>query len=269
MVPEPFVIKRRTKETADTFTVELVRDAGPFSFEPGQFNMLYSLGVGEAPISISGKPFAPDRLVHTIRTVGAVTSALGKLKKGDRVGIRGPFGSAWPLKAAEGKDVLVAAGGIGLAPIRPAIEHILANREKYGRFVILYGARTPEDMLYTNDLSQWSSRLDTDVMVTVDRASRDWRGSVGVITTLVKNAPFDPENTIALVCGPEIMMHYVIIHLRSRGLTHEQIYVSVERNMRCAEGRCGHCQLGPTFVCKNGPVYRFDEIEPFFGVREF
>ena len=153
--------------------------------------------------------------------------------------------------------------------IRPAIEHILANRERYGRVVILYGARTPEDMLFPKDLQKWSARLDIEVMVTVDRASRSWRGGVGVITTLVGLAPIDPENTLAFVCGPEIMIRYVMMHLRERGLTTDQIYVSMERNMRCAEGRCGHCQFGPTFVCKDGPVYPFSEIQPFFGVREF
>jgi NAD(P)H-flavin reductase len=269
MVPSSFIVRRRIKETADTFTLELEQESGGFAFEPGQFNMLYGFGVGEVPISISGKPFKPEKLVHTIRDVGMVTSALGRLRKGDQVGVRGPFGSSWPTKLAEGKDVLIAAGGIGLAPIRPAIEHILANRERYGRVVILYGARTPEDMLFPKDLKKWSARLDVEVMVTVDRASRAWRGGVGVITTLVGLAPIEPEKTLAFVCGPEIMIRYVMMHLRERGLTTDQIYVSMERNMRCAEGRCGHCQFGPTFVCKDGPVYPFSEIQPFFGVREF
>lgn len=269
MIPEPFIVRRRLKETADTFTIELERAAGPFPFEPGQFNMLYAFGVGEVPISISGKPYVSDTLVHTIRDVGSVTTALGKLRKGDRLGVRGPFGSSWPTKQVEGKDVIIVAGGIGLAPIRPVIEHVLAGRQKYGRFAILYGARTPESILYGKDLAKWSSRLDTDVLVTVDRASRSWRGSVGVITTLVRGLTIAPDNAVVFVCGPEIMMHYVVLKLRGQGFSDDQVFVSMERNMRCAEGRCGHCQLGPAFICKDGPVFRFSDIQPFFGVREF
>lgn len=269
MTPEPFTVKRRLKETSDTFTIELERAAGPFPFEPGQFNMLYAFGVGEVPISISGKPFASDTLVHTIRDVGTVTTALSKLRRGDCVGVRGPFGSAWPTKRAKGKDVIIVAGGIGLAPIRPAIEHILANRAEYGRFVILYGARTPESLLFEKDLARWSSRLDTDVLVTVDRASRSWRGSVGVITTLVRGLTIAPDNALVFICGPEIMMQYVVLKLRGQGCSDDQIFLSMERNMRCAEGRCGHCQLGPAFICKDGPVFRLSDIQPYLGVREF
>ncbi|HLE55876.1 MAG TPA: FAD/NAD(P)-binding protein [Rhodothermia bacterium] len=269
MIPESFTITRRLKETADTFTLELERESGTFAFQPGQFNMLYAFGVGEVPISISGRPVVANKLVHTIRDVGTVTTALGKLKKGDRVGVRGPFGSSWPTNLAEGKDVVVVAGGIGLAPIRPAIEQILARREMYGRFLILYGARTPESILYEKDLSKWSARLDTDVLVTVDRASRSWRGHVGVITDLVRSMPVPPDNAVVFFCGPEIMMHYVVLNLQGRGFSEDQIFVSLERNMRCAEGRCGHCQLGPEFICKDGPVFRFADIQPFFGVREF
>jgi NAD(P)H-flavin reductase len=269
MIPEPFTVRRRLRETADTFTIELDRAGEPFTFAPGQFNMLYAFGVGEVPISISGKSARTGRLIHTIRDVGMVTHALGKLRAGDQLGVRGPFGSAWPINEAKGKDVIVAAGGIGLAPIRPAIEHMLAHREQYGRFVILYGARNPESLLYSKDLGKWSARLDTDVLVTVDRASRTWRGSVGVITTLIRSIPVPSDNAIVMICGPEIMMHYVLRNFHGRGFSSEQMFVSMERNMRCAEGRCGHCQFGPTFICKDGPVYRFSDIEQFFGVREF
>jgi NAD(P)H-flavin reductase len=269
MKPEPFTVKKRQKETADTFTIELECNTGEFDFQPGQFNMLYAFGVGEAPISISSHRDHECRLSHTVREVGSVTTALGKLRKGDLIGVRGPFGSTWPLEQLEDKDVLVVAGGIGLAPLRPAIEHVLANRERFGRFAILYGARTPSDLLYRKDLSRWSSRLDTEVMVSVDRASRGWRGSVGVITTLIRNAPIQPKNAIVLVCGPEIMMHYAILHLNGKDFSDEQIFVSMERNMRCAEGRCGHCQFGSYFVCKDGPVFRFDKVSPFFETREF
>lgn len=267
MNPEAYTVQRRVKETADTFSIELESD-GAFRFEPGQFSMLYAFGVGEIPISISGSDDTRDRLVHTIRGVGTTTSAFSGLRRGDQLGVRGPFGVGWPMEEAKGKDVVVIAGGIGLAPIRPAIEHILANRAEYGRFTILYGARSPEDILYSKDLAHWSSLLDVEVMVTVDRASREWRGSVGVITTLIGRAPIDPDDSLAMVCGPEIMMRYAVQHLRRRGVRPDQIFVSLERNMRCAVGRCGHCQFGPAFVCKDGPVFRFSRIEPFFRVRE-
>ncbi len=270
MAPRWYRILQRRRENHDTFTLELTpKDGGaPMAFAPGQFNMLYVFGVGEIPISISGDPGQPQRLIHTTRAVGTVTKAMSRLGKGDLIGVRGPFGTSWPLAEAEGKDVVVVTGGIGLAPLRPAIYQLLAHREKYARIVLLYGARTQEDMVFRRELERWSARLDVEVFATVDRATSGWRGNVGVVTTLIPHAPFDPDDAIALVCGPEVMMRYTVAALEKRGLEHEQIYISMERNMKCAVGFCGHCQFGPQFICKDGPVFRFDQVRAIFGKWE-
>jgi NAD(P)H-flavin reductase len=175
--------------------------------------------------------------------------------------VRGPFGSHWPIKQAEGKDVVIAAGGIGLAPLRSVMYHISSHREKYGKTVLLYGARTPADILYRRELENWRAHFDLEVYVTVDRATGSWRGSVGVVTRLISRAPFDPKNTIAMVCGPEVMMRFTVAELEKRGVAPENIYVSMERNMKCAIGMCGHCQYGPNFVCKDGPVFQYSQIQ--------
>ena len=270
MTPKTYRIERLTRDLRDTFTLELLpEDAGnKLAFAPGQFNMLYQFGVGEVPISISGDADKPERLVHTIRAVGTVTSAMARLKKGATVGVRGPFGSSWPVAQAEGNDIIIVAGGIGLAPLRPAIYHVLSQRERYGRFVILYGARTPKDILYRRELERWSARLDVFVDVTVDQAAGPWRGDVGVVTHLVERAGFDPHHATAMVCGPEIMMRYAVQALNDRGLSDAQIYVSLERNMKCAIGFCGHCQLGSHFICRDGPVFSYDRLRNIFMVRE-
>jgi len=269
MLPVSTRIINRKQETADTFTIELEFENGSeFTFAPGQFNMLYTFGAGEVPISISGTPGTSSTIVHTIRDVGVVTSVFNGLNVGDKVGLRGPFGTYWPIESCKGKDIVIAAGGIGLAPIRPVIRHVMENRADYGRFIILYGARTPEDLLYPEELGQYKSNLDVEVWVTVDRADRTWRGHVGVITTMITGAGFDPEKVAAFVCGPEIMMQYVIMNMNRLGVTNDQIFVSMERNMQCAIGRCGHCQWGTEFVCKDGPVYRFDKVEHLFNIRQ-
>jgi NAD(P)H-flavin reductase len=269
MVPRPYHVLGVRPETRDTstLTLEPVRDASA-AFEPGQFNMVYVFGVGEVPISISGDPGHPNPLVHTVRAVGAVTSAVCKAKRGDVLGVRGPFGSHWPVEEAVGKDVVILAGGIGLAPLRPALLAILAHRERYGRVVLLYGARASQELLYARQLNQWRGRFDLDVEVTVDTATRDWRGNVGVVTTLIPRAPFDPEEVVALVCGPEVMMRFTLSGLQDRGVPPESIYISMERNMKCAVGFCGHCQYGPTFICKDGPVFRYDRVASLLKVRE-
>jgi NAD(P)H-flavin reductase len=239
-----------------------------FSFAPGQFNMLYVFGVGEVPISISGDPSSSPALHHTTRVVGIVTKAMRGLKRGDLIGVRGPFGSYWPVKEATGRDVVIVAGGIGLAPLRPALYHFMAQREQYGRITLLYGARSPEDILYRHELEHWRGKFDLEVYVTVDRAASGWRGNVGVVTKLIGRAPFDPLNAIALLCGPEVMMRFTIMELERRGVTPDRTYLSMERNMKCAVGFCGHCQYGPMFICKDGPVFRFDRIAKIFGVAE-
>ncbi|MFA5161490.1 MAG: FAD/NAD(P)-binding protein [Elusimicrobiales bacterium] len=266
LLPRNFVITQTARETADIFTWKLKpQDGKKFVFKPGQYNMIYVYGVGEAPISISG---GPDELVHTTRAVGRVTNAMAALKKGAVVGVRGPFGTTWPMDKLEGKDIIFAAGGIGLAPLRPAIYHVLNNREKYGRCSLLIGAKKPEELIYRREISQWRARMDIEVMVTVDSAGKDWRGNTGVVTTLIPRAAFDPAKTAALVCGPEIMMRFAVKELCARGVSEENIHVTLERNMKCGLGLCGHCQLGPVFVCKDGPVFRYDGIKQWFLQKE-
>ncbi|MDF1523930.1 MAG: FAD/NAD(P)-binding protein, partial [Trueperaceae bacterium] len=233
----------------------------PLRFAPGQFDMLYVFGVGEVPISISGDPARPERLVHTTREVGAVTRAMRRLRPGDAIGVRGPFGTSWPVAAAEGRDVVLIAGGIGLPPLRPALYHVLAHRERYGRVVLLYGARTPEDLLFRDELAAWRASFDLEVHVTVDRATGDWRGNVGVCTPLVQRAPIDPRRTVAMICGPEVMIRAACRELARRGVSPQDTFVSLERNMKCAVGLCGHCQLGPYLVCRDGPVFAYDRVE--------
>lgn len=270
MLPRRYRIERRIKENDDTFTLELepVEGNGSLKFSAGQFNMLYVFGVGEIPISISGDPSHAEMLVHTTRAVGAVTGAMSHLREGDGLGVRGPFGSHWPVEEAIGSDVVIVAGGIGLAPLRPALYQLFEQRDKFGKIVLLYGARTQEDMLYRPELAQWRARFDLDVYVTVDRATGNWRGNVGVVTNLIPRAPFLPAETVALVCGPEVMMRFTVQALQKRGVPNEQIFISMERNMKCATGFCGHCQFGPTFICKDGPVFRYDKVQPFIGKWE-
>jgi NAD(P)H-flavin reductase len=270
MIPRPFRIRRVRKETADTFTLDLAPADGPgtLSFAPGQFNMLYVFGVGEVPISVSSDPGNSSTLQHTTRAVGSVTNALQRLKKGGTVGIRGPFGSHWPVQEARGRDCVIVTGGIGLAPLRPALYSLLAHRQDYRRILLFYGARSPEDILYRRELERWRSKFDLDVHVTVDRAGSDWRGAVGVVPLLLRRAEFDPSNSTAMICGPEVMMRFTVRELQSRGIDGRDIYLSMERNMKCAVGFCGHCQLGPAFICKDGPVFRFDRIAAIFGKEE-
>jgi NAD(P)H-flavin reductase len=230
--------------------------------------MLYVFGVGEVPISMSGDPAEPRRLLHTARAAGAVSAAFTRLRPGDSVGVRGPFGTGWPLAAAVGCDVVIVAGGLGLAPLRPMIYRVLAERERYGQIVLLYGTRSPADILYRQELEHWRRRLDVETEVTVDHATGDWRGHVGVVTTLIPHATFDPLHGIALVCGPEVMMRFAVGALRDAGFAEQAIYLSMERNMKCAIGHCGHCQFGPSFVCKDGPVLRYDRVHDLLGLRE-
>ena len=270
MTPTTYRVERIARDLHDTYTLDLhpVERSPGRTFAPGQFNMLYQFGSGEVPISISGDPAQPDQLVHTIRAVGTVTKAMARLRKGAHLGVRGPFGTAWPVKQAQGNDIVIVAGGIGLAPLRPAIYQVLAERERYGRFVILYGSRTPRDILYRRQLERWSARLDVFVDVTVDQAAGPWRGSVGVVTELIERAGFDPWHTTAMVCGPEIMMRYAASELLLKGVPMDQIHVSMERNMKCAIGMCGHCQLGPEFICLDGPVFPWPRVEGLMAVPQ-
>ena len=267
MAPLPFRVSRRRRDTHDTWTLELEPLAGPrLAPRPGQFTMLYAFGIGEVPISVSGD--VHGRLVHTVRRVGAVSRAICESRPGSVLGVRGPFGNAWPVEAARGADVVVVAGGIGLAPLRPAIYDVLGDRDAYGEVALLYGSRTPGDLLFTRELERWRGRFDAQVEVTVDAAESGWRGSVGVVGKLVARARFEAGAAIALICGPEVMMRFTAQALLERGVSPDRIYLSMERNMRCGLGHCGHCQLGTTLVCRDGPVYRYDALEPLLGVRE-
>lgn len=270
MAPVPFRIHKVVRETHDTFSLELrpVDGKHDFQYLPGQFNMLYIFGVGEVPISISGDPYRTDALVHTTRAVGNVTKAMKRLKIGETIGIRGPFGTHWPIERAEGNDVVLVAGGIGLAPLKPVVHHILANRDKYGKVVLLYGTRTPNDILFRKELKQWRSRLDMETHITVDRAMGSWHGNVGVVTTLIGKAPFDRTACTAMVCGPEIMMRYTVLAMQKRGVSEDDMYLSMERNMKCGLGFCGHCQMGSYFICRDGPVFPYSDLAGIFTKRE-
>jgi NAD(P)H-flavin reductase len=264
MAPRPFRVERRTRETHDTWTLALSPVQGEqLDVAPGQFTMLYAFGVGEVPISVSGPP-----LVQTIRAVGPVTRALCASRPGTVVGVRGPFGTSWPVGRARGHDVLIVAGGVGLPPVRPALYHVLEQRGDYGRITLLYGARTPEDLVFAKELERWRSRLDVDVDVTVDAATGSWRGKVGVVTTLIPRAAIDPDAALAFVVGPEVMMRFTARALVGAGLAPDRIWISMERSMKCGVALCGHCQFGPSLICRDGPVYPYPAIEPFLGVRE-
>ncbi|MCI4340090.1 MAG: FAD/NAD(P)-binding protein [Thermoplasmata archaeon] len=270
LAPVPYRVRRRSSETGDTATLVLEPVAGGAvpSFAPGQFNMLYAFGLGEVAVSISGDPTVRETLTHTVRCVGKISTALSKAPSGSVVGVRGPYGVGWPVAAAAKKDVVVLAGGLGLAPLRPVLYELLAHRERYGRVEVIYGARTPRDLLYYPEIQEWRQRTDWRFQVTVDAAGRDWYGDVGVGTTRLPDARFDPAETVAFVCGPEIMMRVSVRALQDRGVPDAAIYLSMERNMKCAVAFCGHCQLGPAFVCRDGPVLSFGALRPWLSVRE-
>ena len=272
MLPHLAVIEDIQPEAYGIATFSLVftdsAQASTYRFQAGQFNMIYLPGFGEVAISISSNPGVPQVVGHTIRYAGSVTRALGRLKVGDTVGVRGPYGSAWPLGKALGKSLVIVAGGIGLAPLRPALFSILRHREDFARVVLLCGARTPADLLYTDEFERWQAG-GVEVHTTVDLADENWRGQVGVVPALFYRIRVDPKQTLVMTCGPEIMMRFVIYEALARRIPKESIFLSMERNMKCAIGFCGHCQFGPTFICKEGPVLSFAAIEPFFGKEDF
>lgn len=270
MLPLPVRVASISRETYDTCTLvtEPVNGDALPAFAPGQFSMLYRSGVGEVPISISGDPGIENRLVYTIRAVGAVSSSLVNRHAGDLIAMRGPFGSSWPVQQARGGDVLLVAGGIGLAPLRPVIYHVLRNRSDYGKLTILYGARSPKELLFAQERKAWSTEKDTEVLTTVDTGGPNWRGPVGVVTKLFDFIQVRPERVVAMTCGPEIMMRFVVRQLESRKIPDQNIYLSTELNMKCAVGFCGHCQMGPYFVCKDGPVFSNAQMRGWGGRRE-
>jgi NAD(P)H-flavin reductase len=266
LLPAWYQVASRHSETHDTVTLDL-RPVGQGipAHEPGQFTMLYAFGVGEVPVSISGT--AGDGLVQTIRAVGAVTRALCAAKPGQVIGIRGPYGTTWDVTGAAGGDLLLVAGGIGLAPLRPALLAALARRGAYRRVAVLIGARSPEELVFAGEVDAWR-RSGADVDITVDRATDGWTGHVGVVTQLLERADINPAGTTALVCGPEVMMRLTARALAARGIPAERIRVSLERNMRCGVAVCGHCQLGPRLLCRDGPIVSYPDAAPLMAVRE-
>ncbi len=273
-LPDPFLpqlykVGKSVSELPDVVTLELAPVSGQRpAFTAGQFNMLYVFGVGEVAISMSGDPAETDKIVHTIRDVGKVSGALTKLEPGAVVGVRGPYGTGWPVEAAEGSDIVIVAAGLGLAPVRPAIYQILANRERYGRISILAGFHSPQDVYFAEDLAHWRQRLDVDVQITVNHARPGWHGNVGQPVALIPRLGFDPHETFAMICGSEAKMRYMSNVLHDMGVKESRIYLAMERNMKCAIGLCGRCQFGPDFICKNGPVMQYDKVARILAVRE-
>ena len=269
-VPVPFTVRERKSETADTVTLVLTpTQASPaLSFLPGQFNMLYLFGLGEVPISICGDTKVTDRYLHTIRAAGKISRALCDAVPGTSVGVRGPYGVGWPIHEAFGRDIVIVAGGLGLPPLRPLLNELMPNRGRFGRIEVIYGAKTPKDLVYYDEVQRWRARSDLRFQTTVDTAGRDWYGDVGVVTTRLPDSRFEPKDTVAYLCGPEIMMKLTSRALVARGVPATSIWVSLERNMKCALGLCGHCQFGPEFVCRNGPVLSYALLERALNVRE-
>lgn len=269
-LPVEAVIQEIREESYDTRTYTL-RFKDPFlqkgyAFRAGQYNMVGFPGIGEAAISISSDPGVCATFQHTVRAVGGVTLAMARMEPGDVVGVRGPFGNPWPMEEAQGKELLLIAGGNGMATLRSALEEALRRREEYGEITLLYGARTPRDLLFAADFDRWSAQRDTRLLLTVDRADGEpWTGHVGVVPTLLDAARLSPRTSVVLVCGPEMMMKFTIIDLQKRGFPDERIFLSMERRMRCGIAQCGHCFLGPKFVCQDGPIFRYTELYGLFG----
>jgi sulfhydrogenase subunit gamma (sulfur reductase) len=266
-------IAARRQESATVFTLDLeptddaIRDT--FRFAPGQFNMLYLYGVGEVPISITSDPEHEGLLSHTIRAVGRVTNGLSRLAEGDIIGVRGPYGRGWPLGQARGRDVVLVTGGLGCAPVVGVINYVMRRREAFGRVTIVQGVKHSDDLFWRERYQHWAAIPDTRVLLAADVAGPGWPWHVGRVTALFDQMTFDPANSIVMMCGPEIMMRLSIDILRTRGIAGHDIWLSMERNMQCSVGHCGHCQYGAKFICKDGPVFCLTEIEDLFGVKGF
>lgn len=259
--------KIRESDDINTYRLQLMDEQvrRTYRFAAGQFNMVYLFGVGEVAISIVSDPDEPTFLDHTIRAVGRVTKAIADLQSGDVLGIRGPFGQGWPLKEARGRNVVIVTGGLGCAPVVGAIEYIFRRRGDYGPVRIIHGVKTPHDLLYRERFDAWRRVPDTEVLLTSDQPDKAWRHHVGVVTELFECVTIDPTNSVVLMCGPEIMMRLGVPILMRRGIPATAIYLSLERHMECGIGLCGHCQFGPYFLCKDGPVMRYDRVAQWLG----
>lgn len=272
-LPHEAEVIERVAESDTVFTLRL-RFTDPavhaaYRFEPGQFNMVYLYGVGEVPISIVSDPEDEHVYDHTIRRVGRVTAGLDRLRAGDRLGVRGPFGRGWPLDEAEGRDVLLITGGLGCAPLVSVINYIVRRRDRYGHLTIMQGVKHTDDLIYRTRYERWAEVADTQVLIAADQGAPLWPWHVGYVTDLFDRVQLEPGRSTVMMCGPEGMMRVAVKELDKRGLDHANIYLSMERNMQCALGHCGHCQHGPRFVCRNGPVFPYSEVEELFGIKGY
>lgn len=272
-LPAEAEVVERIQESPSVFTLRLrlsdARERAAYRFAPGQFNMLYLYGVGEVPISIVSDPRDPEHLMHTIRSVGRVTRGMAALAAGQRIGLRGPYGRGWPLEQAAGRDLLVLTGGLGCAPVVSVINYVLLRRPSYGRLVIIQGVKHAEDLLWRDRYAEWATQPDTQVLLSADHGDPLWPWHVGLVTEVFDQACIDPGRTLVMMCGPEGMMRASIRELSRRGIPEHCLYLSMERNMQCAVGHCGHCQYGASFVCRQGPVYAYPEVKALFDVRGF
>ena len=270
-LPKPAKITKRTQESHTIFTLqtEFIDEGPQATFYPGQFNMLYLYGIGEVAISIASDPADTFYLKHTIRAVGRVTRALQQLKEGDEIGIRGPYGNGWPLNQALNKDIIIVTGGLGCAPTVSMINYILARREQYGEISILQGVKHSDDLIFRKQYALWQAQPNINVLIAADVAGPKWPWAVGYVTDMIQSRHFNPERTIALMCGPEMMMHAAVKALTIKGLAESEIYLSMERNMACGIGQCGHCQYGGLFVCKDGPIFAYPKLKALFSVKGF
>jgi len=263
-LPEPATIVKVEQMTATEKLFELKLNSGrELGHQPGQFIELSIMGIGEAPISVSSSPTKKGSFELVVRKVGRVTGALHRLTAGSQLGIRGPFGTGFPTDELKGKDVLFVGGGIGLVPLRSLINYVLDNRGDYARVTILFGSRSPEERLFLDELAAWGSRDDVEFLETVDRGDDSWTGNVGVITTLFTKIEFDSANTVCAIVGPPVMYKFVILELKERDVPNENILLSLERRMKCGVGKCGHCQIQDLYACKDGPVFRYSDIQDY------
>ncbi len=265
--PARIVARRDDTPGIATFSVRFLEAEvrRRYRFDLGQFNMVYAYGIGEVPISIISDPGEPQRLEHTIRLAGRVTTAILRWQVGDIVGLRGPYGVGWPMTAMRGRDVVIVTGGLGCAPVLGVINYIFRRREEYGALHILHGVKTPRDLLYRDQFEAWRKEPRTRVYLTTDQPDRTWHYRTGVVTELFDELAVEPS-AVALICGPDVMMHHAVRALRRKGISERAIYLSLERHMECGVGLCGHCQIGPFFGCKDGPVFQFAEVKHWLGV---
>ena len=262
-LPEIATIEKVSTMTATESYFKIKLDSGKeLGHQPGQFVEVSLLGIGEAPISVSSSPTMKGGFELVVRKVGNVTGVMHGLKAGAKVGIRGPFGTNFPFAETKGRDILFVAGGIGLVPARSFINYVLDNRKDYGRVMILFGARTPADRLFTDELSAWAKRSDVEFLETVDRGDDTWKGNVGVITTLFPKIDIDPRKTACVIVGPPIMYKFVIIEAKKKDIADSDIYMSLERRMKCGVGKCGHCQINQYYCCQEGPVFTYEQVKP-------